>query len=567
MLTNIAGKFAQIILNCLVIIHTKSSHSTHTISAFIISIYHSFASSFNLSSFLYLFHPTTSSLIFDSLFISIIPWFLYHLQWSMTTLTDDMTKYAALDVTKGLEVYFKLEELFDFSKRIKSQEAVSGETFDVVPQFGRLTADSHRTGRGKIVNDCSELTDRKWSCASPLDPTISLTVKLKSKELEKSVLVEMSVDSLRAPLAVVPFLKGKEKESLGFKAVFDLLGRSTITFVLPVGMLAPCIPQALQSPMPPPSPIATATNSPGDVDNDDEDADDEANAGAAQHNAIDDDATDDDMDRVGGSGRGGMPENTDRDLFLQEDEDDDFDDDDGNHRTDADNNDEGQDYEKVLKSLRAAVLAGVAVTSRELGTEVKYLGEAPKEALVDKYSSVLGDIWHLMDRVKVPMRHTSKKAYYVALTRAFFLWDKEGLEVAKDKLREENMSEADIETKMYFSLSWFLHRVRRHVPKVSILYWRVRAVYAIYGKQLDDDGVPLFNAACWKKAKLVLKAILAGEASDPPGVSFYSFKLRNGVPMTDARGLNLISCNRGTNSTENGEQIDIIFFIILIAAL
>jgi hypothetical protein len=50
----------------------------------------------------------------------------------------------------------------------------------------------------------------------------------------------------------------------------------------------------------------------------------------------------------------------------------------------------------------------------------------------------------------------------------------------------------------------------------------------------------------------VLKEILAGHASDPPGMSFYCQQLdAKGEPKFDSLGLSLYYCNRGTNDTEN----------------
>jgi hypothetical protein len=62
---------------------------------------------------------------------------------------------------------------------------------------------------------------------------------------------------------------------------------------------------------------------------------------------------------------------------------------------------------------------------------------------------------------------------------------------------------------------------------------------------------PLFNQTAWDKAANVLKEILAGYASDPPGFSFYQQQLSaKGEPVFDKLGCALITCSRGTNDTE-----------------
>ena len=48
---------------------------------------------------------------------------------------------------------------------------------------------------------------------------------------------------------------------------------------------------------------------------------------------------------------------------------------------------------------------------------------APPAVIVDKYSSVLGDTFHFMDRPKVSTHHEVKKAYFVSLRDAWFLWN------------------------------------------------------------------------------------------------------------------------------------------------
>jgi hypothetical protein len=80
----------------------------------------------------------------------------------------------------------------------------------------------------------------------------------------------------------------------------------------------------------------------------------------------------------------------------------------------------------------------------------------------------------------------------------------------------------------------------------------VRAVFELYGPKVDSKtNVPLFNKTAWGRANNVLKEVLDGNASDPPGFSFYTFQLNaKGEFAIDALGIELITCNRGTNDTE-----------------
>ena len=68
----------------------------------------------------------------------------------------------------------------------------------------------------------------------------------------------------------------------------------------------------------------------------------------------------------------------------------------------------------------------------------------------------------------------------------------------------------------------------------------------------SKKNVPLFNNKAWSRANNVLKEILAGHASDPPGFIFYHQKLdAKGEPAFDSHGIALLDCARGSNFPEN----------------
>jgi hypothetical protein len=67
---------------------------------------------------------------------------------------------------------------------------------------------------------------------------------------------------------------------------------------------------------------------------------------------------------------------------------------------------------------------------------------------------------------------------------------------------------------------------------------------------------PIFNKDAWGKAKNLLKEILLGFYSDPPGINFYRFEIdKNGEVKKDRYGMELLKCGRGTNLTEAAHRL------------
>jgi hypothetical protein len=169
------------------------------------------------------------------------------------------------------------------------------------------------------------------------------------------------------------------------------------------------------------------------------------------------------------------------------------------------------------------------------------------------FSRVLGDSFHLMDRVKVPMRHDFKAAYFRALRAAMFIMDSGDLARVNRVLEKKGRKLSHV---LAWQFSYIALRVKRTVPPPKVLYARVKAVFDFFKDKVDSQtNQPLFNEAARKKAESVLVNIRLGYFSDPPGVDFYTRKTdKYGKPMVDRDGLWLFRCFRGTNLAESMHQ-------------
>ena len=151
----------------------------------------------------------------------------------------------------------------------------------------------------------------------------------------------------------------------------------------------------------------------------------------------------------------------------------------------------------------------------------------PPETIIDKFSAILGSGFHACHRIVTPMHHSYKIAFFVALSEAIYAWDEEDMKTLVDLLKDKlGLGEDEIKTWRYFKRRYFVRRVRRICLPPSRLYWRVRAVFEMFGPKTDPEtGKTLFNKRTWTCAKGVMKEILQGYYSDPPGLSLYQNEL------------------------------------------
>ena len=172
----------------------------------------------------------------------------------------------------------------------------------------------------------------------------------------------------------------------------------------------------------------------------------------------------------------------------------------------------------------------------------------------NKHSAVLGDIFHAMNRCRVAVKHEAKKAYFNALRNAFLIHHPGKLQAFIAKLKEEEgMSDKEIDAMKYFRPHVFDECIERIAPAPKIMYYRVRAVFVLFGNMRDSKTKkPLFNDSAWTKANQVLKEILQGYYSDPPDANLYCKKMSSDgqYVLKNKYGMDLIECHRGTNRVE-----------------
>lgn len=113
-----------------------------------------------------------------------------------------------------------------------------------------------------------------------------------------------------------------------------------------------------------------------------------------------------------------------------------------------------------LLGIDEEVLNGMAPDEGDLPVD-----ELPISA---KWKSVLGDLFHFMDRAKLLMHHEYKSLFFRCLRAAIFIMNKDDVE--KVKAVVETKQGTSWEHLMAFDFQYIARRVRRRVPPPEILY-------------------------------------------------------------------------------------------------
>jgi hypothetical protein len=154
-----------------------------------------------------------------------------------------------------------------------------------------------------------------------------------------------------------------------------------------------------------------------------------------------------------------------------------------------------------------------------------------------------GDPFHVLDRMYVK-KHVYRKRFFEMFREAMFVMDKSDL----DNVLKVNLGEEFKRRVLNKWLPYVQKRIRRYIPKPSVLFERLSAVYEFFKDKKDSKGIFLLSKKNREDFLNILEHCRLGCLSDPENVQLYE---KTG---TDKNGLNLYRCIRGTNKAETYYQ-------------
>ena len=129
----------------------------------------------------------------------------------------------------------------------------------------------------------------------------------------------------------------------------------------------------------------------------------------------------------------------------------------GARRVDVEDLDGSEFSDLQMRLIESARNSGVTGYCELLTSEGIRRLCLPPRVIIDRYSPVMGDSFHFMDRPKVPMHHEFKKSYFFSLQQAWFAWDDKKLDEVLKALREEDgLTQDEALAKMHFNAAFFL---------------------------------------------------------------------------------------------------------------
>lgn len=471
--------------------------------------------------------------------------------WDGATLSREQIEYAALDALVSLQLCLELQQLPDLTVRVRPSDASVGQEVDVVLASGPASQMACRVASGKVVDPTLVPTLRNPTTQAVVNATSTRRIIKVDEVFAPSFVLPLpynsrtrrtSTDDLAGSCVVAmatfgppPFFLVLPLTNL---AVSNPSGRSRRALVEAVPAVPAAAPAGTRQAAPP------ETSSTGGTPGDEPRRSQAHEAGGTQgHDHHQSDEVEDDY-------AGPYQRDGNDDPSFDEDDEGTYDDE---VLDPADLSDATPQAVELMREGANALSGGASATSPRSEPDPSVAAEStqpragptsdaaptsssgppdeegrpprpdppqldPRVPVKDYFQTCSGDPFHYMDRVKVPMQHAFKKAYFVTLRDAFFIPHPEVKAQVEAVLRGKGTTQHDIEALWFYKFRYFAQRVPRHVPRPSILYERVRAVFALFGPLIDPaTQKPLFNDNAWKKANLLLAEIARGFASDVPG--------------------------------------------------
>ena len=137
------------------------------------------------------------------------------------------------------------------------------------------------------------------------------------------------------------------------------------------------------------------------------------------------------------------------------------------------------EFQETLSKIISDADSLAQKESNETLNAADYDSDLPVDHLTNgNHKTVLADIFHLMDRAKLPMHHEYKSLFFRALRSSVFIMNDEDVDDVKRVLAGKvGMS---WEQKLSFDFTYVAKRVRRRVPPPAILYHRMKAVFDFF---------------------------------------------------------------------------------------
>ena len=317
--------------------------------------------------------------------------------WNQAVLDADQEKYAALDVIAHLLVYEKLESMTDLKQRLKKIDLFENQVVDLAPASG--------AGRGMMATRAAtaRVLDAK-ACTSPdgIKPSCYSAGR-------HSVVVE--IIKIHSPSFKVPYYTVHDTSE---DATLDDIGQCPI--VVSCRMLRPHMSSDTVRATPSSTGIEPLTSQPA--------VEITSQRATAIH----------ELASV---------------LHLDDDE-------------NIDENEMGEVVDSCeptsdnIETLRA-VLVTFDKPASKLKDILKSTHLDPPPAIIeDRYSAVLGDPFHAIQRPYVSNQHDALKMYSVAFSEAMFCWNKKKLAELEGYMRTAGMDQSDIEKVRILPMSLYL---------------------------------------------------------------------------------------------------------------